>query len=156
MHIDNPSAGSRQSRMFPASHRSRSPPHAQEAVRLQEPCSKRAYPRYEVKLSACERLQQCACRLPISILLLFPWLVRLSGVVCRFLLIRKIVLLWLETCVLVRNVLIQRLDEQVVDLLGKVNLRHLQFGQIVGKHGVIEVCQHHWLKNLHVVSGEKT
>ena len=67
----------------------------------------------------------------------------MSGVVCRFQLVGKIILLGLEACVLVRNVLIQRLDEQVVDLLGKVNLRHLQFCQIIGQHGVIEVRQHH-------------
>ena len=55
----------------------------------------------------------------------------------------KIVLLILEFLVLVLNVLVQRLDEEVVDLLREINLGHLQLGQIIRHHCIVEVCQHH-------------
>ena len=67
----------------------------------------------------------------------------------------KVILSRLEARVLVRNVLVQRFDEQVVDLLGQADLSHLQLGQVVGQHGVAKVRQHHLLENLHVLAGKQ-
>jgi hypothetical protein len=67
-----------------------------------------------------------------------------------------IVLLILEFRVLVLNVLVQRLDEQVVDLLREINLRHLQLGQIIRHHCIVEVRQHHRLQQLHIALAELT
>lgn len=66
----------------------------------------------------------------------------------------KTVLLILEFSVLVLNVLVQRLDEQVVDLLREVNLGHLQLGKIIRHHCIVEVRQHHGLKQLHIARCE--
>ena len=85
-----------------------------------------------------------------SLLLLLSLRFRFGSGGGRLSLTLKIVLLILEFLVLVLNVLVQGLDEQVVDLLRKINLGHLQLGKIIRHHCIVEVRQHHRLKQLHI------
>jgi hypothetical protein len=66
----------------------------------------------------------------------------------------QIVLLGLEFLILSLNVLVERLDEQVVDFLSERDLSHLKFSQIVRQHGISEVLMNHLLEQLHIIGIE--
>jgi len=48
------------------------------------------------------------------------------------------------------EVLVEGLGEDRVDLFSKMDLSHLQLGQVVGHHCILEVGVHHFFKKTHV------
>ena len=71
-------------------------------------------------------------------------------------LVLKIVLFALEFLVYVENVLVQRLREQVVNLLCQVDLSHLQFREVVCHDSVLVIAINHLLQDGHVFARELT
>ena len=55
-----------------------------------------------------------------------------------------------------KDVFVERQGEDVVNLLCQVDLRHLQFGQIICHHCVLEVGVHHLFKKEHILARELT
>jgi len=62
----------------------------------------------------------------------------------------------LEFLVDSQYVLVEGLREQEVDLLGQVDLGHLQLGEVVRHHTVLVVRDHHLLQDGQVLASELT
>ena len=62
----------------------------------------------------------------------------------------------LEFLVDCQDVAVERLREEVVDLLGEVDLGHLQLCQIVCHHSVFVIGDDHLFEDRHVFAGELT
>jgi hypothetical protein len=64
------------------------------------------------------------------------------------------VLFVLEALVLMKEVVVEGLAEDAVDLLCQLNLCGLELAQVLSHHGVFEVGVHHGLEDVHVFGVE--
>lgn len=67
---------------------------------------------------------------------------------------RVLILSRLESLVLMKDVVVEGLGEDTIDLLSQVDLGQLQLGQVVGHHCVLEVGLNHLLEQDHVTVAE--